>query len=109
MERKIGETFQFEGHQLRVVEGGRYKCEECFFYNRDCSSMMHVHGFCAEESRTDKKCVLFIEPNDEQPKLNLCEVLKDCPKGWGVWSPMLGDVKLHHVRQEAERVSVILK
>ena len=45
-ERKIGETFQFEGHQLRVVEGGRYKCEECFFYNRDCSSMMHVHGFC---------------------------------------------------------------
>ena len=108
-ERKIGETFQFEGHQLRVVEGGRYKCEECFFYNRDCSSMMHVRGFCAEEYRTDKKCVLFIEPNDEQPKLNLCEVLKDCPKGWGFWSPMLGDVKLHHVRQEAERVSVILK
>ena len=94
MERKIDETFQFGGHQLRVVEGGRYQCEECFFYNLDCSSMMHVHGFCSEDYRKDKRNIIFVEakdkpekqqaeqPQDEQPQeLNLCEILKYCPQG----------------------------
>ena len=108
-ERKIGETFEFEGHKLKVVDKDGYGCDGCFFLNRECSLIRDVSGFCSDEYRTDKKRVIFIEHNDEQPKLNLCEVLKDCPKGWGFWSPMLGNVKLHHVRQEAKRVSVILK
>lgn len=107
MERKIGETFQFQGHNLRVVEGGRYKCKECFFYNRDCSSMMYVTGFCSEEHRTDKKCAIFIEHNDEQPKLNLCEILKYCPQGETFWSPLFGYVKLHKINHEAKKVVVI--
>lgn len=109
MERKIGETFEFEGHKLKVVDKDGYGCDGCFFLNRECSLIRDVSGFCSDEYRTDKQHVIFVEHNDEQPKLNLCEVLKDCPKGWGFWSPMLGNVKLHHVRQEAERVSVILK
>lgn len=109
MERKIGETFEFEGHKLKVVDKDGYGCDGCFFLNRECSLIRDVSGFCSDEYRADKQRVIFIEHNDEQPKLNLCEVLKDCPKGWGFWSPMLGNVKLHHVRQEAERVSVILK
>ena len=100
MERKIGETLEYEGHKLRVVEGGIDKCDECFFYNIDCISNKYVRGFCAGDSRTDKKNVIFIEYNDEQPqeqaeqpqKLNLCEILKDCPKGTKLYSTVLGYV-----------------
>lgn len=99
MERKIGETFEYEGHKLRVVEGGIDKCDECFFYNIDCISKKYVRGFCAGDSRTDKKNVIFIEYNDEhpqeqaeQPKLNLCEILRDCPKGTKLYSTVLGYV-----------------
>ena len=100
MERKIGETFEYEGHKLRVVEVGIDKCDECFFYNIDCISNKYVRGFCAGDSRTDKKNVIFIEYNDEQPqeqaeqpqKLNLCEILKDCPKGTKLYSTVLGYV-----------------
>ena len=100
MERKIGETFEYEGHKLRVVEGGIDKCDECFFYNIDCISNKYVRGFCAGYSRTDKKNVIFIEYNDEQPqeqaeqpqKLNLCEILRDCPNGTKLYSTVLGYV-----------------
>ena len=100
MERKIGETFEYEGHKLRVVEGGIDKCDECFFYNIDCISNKYVRGFCAGDSRTDKKNVIFIEYNDEQPqeqaeqpqKLNLCEILRDCPNGTKLYSTVLGYV-----------------
>lgn len=100
MERKIGETFEYEGHKLRVVEGGIDKCDECFFYNIDCISKKYVRGFCAGDSRTDKKNVIFIEYNDEQPqeqaeqpqKLNLCEILRDCPNGTKLYSTVLGYV-----------------
>ena len=71
-----------------------------FFYNIDCISNKYVRGFCAGDSRTDKKNVIFIEYNDEQPqeqaeqpqKLNLCEILKDCPKGTKLYSTVLGYV-----------------
>ena len=117
MERKIDETFQFGGHQLRVVEGGRYQCEECFFYNLDCSSMMHVHGFCSEDYRKDKRNIIFVEAKDkpekqqaEQPqKLNLCEILKNCPQGETFWSPLLGDVKFYNVNQRDNVIYVTTK
>ena len=100
MERKIGETFEYEGHKLRVVEGGIDKCDECFFYNIDCISNKYVRGFCSGDSRTDKKNVIFMEYNDEHPqeqaeqpqKLNLCEILKDCPNGTKLYSTVLGYV-----------------
>ena len=108
MERKIGETFQFQGHKLRVVEGGKYQCEECFFYNLDCSSMMHAHGFCSEDYRKDKRNVIFVEAKDkpekqqaEQPQeLDLCEILKNCPKGTEFWSDNYGTVKFVNVGTE---------
>ena len=100
MERKIGETFEYEGHKLRVVEGGIDKCDECFFYNIDCISNKYVGCFCSGDSRTDKKNVIFMEYNDEHPqeqaeqpqKLNLCEILKDCPNGTKLYSTVLGYV-----------------
>ena len=28
--------------------------------------------------------------------IDLCEILKDCPKGWKFWSPIFGEVKFEH-------------
>ena len=117
MERKIGETFQFQGHKPRVVARGTYKCEECFFYNRDCSSMMHVHGFCSEDYRKDKRNIIFVEAKDkpeeqqaEQPQeLDLCEILKNCPQRETFWSPLLGDVKFYNVNQRDNVIYVTTK
>ena len=32
--------------------------------------------------------------------LNLIEILKDCPKGWKFWSPLLGDVKFNCIYKD---------
>ena len=110
MERKIGETFEFEGHKLKVVDKDGYGCDGCFFLNRECSLTRDVSGFCSNEYRTDKKRVIFVEAKDEQPQeLNLCEILKDCPKGEKFWSPMLGAVKLHDIIQSEDIIIIEAK
>ena len=120
MERKIGETFEFEGKKLKVVENNDNSgCEKCFFCNRECSSIRDVRGFCSEELRTDKKHVIFVKAKDEQPQeqaeqpkdeqpqhLNLCEILKYCPQGEQFWSPMLGDVVFYDINQNEGIVRV---
>lgn len=100
MERKIGEIFEFEGHKLKVVDKGTCKCNECLFYRRECSLIRNVIGSCSEVHRTDKKSVIFVEVKNEQPqeqaeqpKLNLCEILKNCPVGTELWSDNYGIVK----------------
>ena len=108
MERKIGETFEFEGHKLKVVDKDGYGCDGCFFLSRECSLTRDVSGFCSNEYRTDKKRVIFVEAKDEQPQeLNLCEILKYCPQGETFWSPLFGYVKLHKINHEAKKVVVI--
>ena len=119
MERKNGETFEFEGKKLKVVENNDNSgCEKCFFCNRECSSISDVRGFCSEVLRTDMKHVIFVKAKDEQPQeqteqpheepqqLNLCEVLKHCPQGEPFWSPMFGDVTLYCTDQETKKVLV---
>ena len=116
MERKIGETFEYEGKALRVEE---YKdnVNECFgcFFDGKCFSSKVV-GHCEAERRTDKRNVIFVEVKEEtkeqqqeEQKLNLCEILKDCPMYEPFWSPMLGDVKFHHIDHEAKRILIALK
>ena len=115
MERKIGETFEFEGHKLKVVDADSSGCRGCFFYKRDCTSG-DVRGFCAELYRTDKENVIFVEVKDEQPqeqaeqpKLNLCEVLKYCPQGETFWSPMFGDLKFNGINKERNFINIKLE
>lgn len=88
MERKIGETFEYRGRKLMVVEKSGYECKNCFFYNKPCSLMLDVIGLCC--GRTDKKYVTFIKQPQE---LNLCEILKDCPIGFELYSSVYGKVK----------------
>ena len=107
-ERKVGEVFEYEGHKLKVVADtdGR-KCPKCFFYSRDCSLIRDVTGYCLKEKRIDRKSVTFVEvkgeqPQEqaEQPKLNLCEILKNCPEGTELWSDNYGIVKFVNVATE---------
>ena len=80
--------------------------------------MMHVHGFCAEEYRKDKRNIIFVEAKKNKPKkqqaeqpqeLNLCEILKNCPQGETFWSPLLGDVKFYNVNQRDNVIYVTTK
>lgn len=111
MERKIGETFEYEGKKLQVKESERISCYGCFFDEQCLPLRKEVAGECESEYRTDKKEVVFVEATEqnqtEHPQeLNLCEILKYCPEGERFWSPMLGDVKLYDINQEAKMVDV---
>lgn len=118
MEREIGKVFRFEGKWLKVQEGESLgSCEHCYFEKEDCSRFRSFIGVCTHKERSDKKGVVFVDitykPEEnlqaEQPQeLNLCEVLKYCPQGETFWSPMLGDVKLNDIDQEAKKINVIL-
>lgn len=113
-EREIGEVFSYDGKKLKVVEA-EDGCTGCYFEDRLCRNN-RVIGECISYRRNDKKGVVFVEitdepeelPQEEQPKLNLCEVLKYCPQGETFWSPMLGDVKLNDIDQETKKINVIL-
>ena len=108
-ERKIGETFEFEGHKLKVVDKDSYGCDGCFFLNRECSLIKDVTGFCSDEYRTDKKRVIFVEAKDEQPQeLNLCEILKNCPKGFKLYSVVYGEVTFLSIKDGIYPICVLI-
>lgn len=120
MERKIGETFEYEGKKLQVKESERISCYGCFFDEQCLPLRKEVAGECEFEYRTDKKEVIFVEATEqpqeqaeqqtEQPQnINLCEILKYCPEGEPLWSPMLGDVKLYDIDEEAKTIDVTTK
>ena len=58
MERAIGEVFEFEGKNLKVVE---YKgCGGCYFeFYEYCGKKKEMAGICSHETREDKKSVIF--------------------------------------------------
>ena len=109
MERKIGDTFEFEGKKLEVKAASR-ACEGCFLEEKCCIDSAVLLGACGFGDRTDKKDVVFVEvqeqpqqaeqPKNEQPQLNLCEILKNCPEGTELWSDNYGIVKFANVRTE---------
>ena len=121
MERKIGETFEFEGKKIEVRAASR-ACDGCFLEEKCCIDSAELLGTCGAGDRTDGKNVIFVEVQEqpqeqteqqqyqvEPPKLNLCEILKHCPNGELFWSPLLGDVKLYDIDEEAKTVDVTTK
>ena len=106
MERKIGETFEYESKTLKVKEDKNGSCHDCFFNKKCTLPVIKMAGECAANCREDNKGVVFVEVHEQPQELNLCEILKDCPKGERFWSPLLGDVKLSEVNQLANAVFV---
>ena len=130
MERKIGETFEFEGKWLKVKEEvGCDSCTGCYFLPMDCSNFRSFIGVCRDTKRSDSKGVVFEDityeleeqpqeveqpqeeqPQEEQPqKLNLCEILKDCPKGTKLYSPIFGEVDFEKIRSDNEYAIITKK
>ena len=117
-ERKVGEVFEYEGRKLKVMEETD-GCTGCYFREYSCHNHKII-GECLYSRRSNNKGVIFIDITDEsankpqmqeesQQKLNLCELLRYCPKGAQFWSPMLGDVKLNSIDHAQQRVYVILE
>ena len=110
MERKIGETFEFEGKKLKVVEDERNVCFDCYFFDGVyCQKTGRECGSCEQRERADYKPVIFVEMHEQPQELNLCEILKYCPDGETFWSPMLGDVKFYGIELNRKLVNVILE
>ena len=125
MERKIGETFEYEGEKLKVVNAGT-ACDGCYFKGKSCDNRNYdITGICGW-TRKDNQPVRFIKVTEEQQaeqpqeeqekeqpqaeqqpqKLNLCEILRDCPKGEMFWSPVFGNVWFYDIDQYTKRVKV---
>ena len=110
MERKIGETFEYEGKKLKVVEEERNVCFDCYFFDGVyCQKTGRECGSCERRERADYKPVIFVEVHEQPQELNLCEILKYCPDGETFWSPMLGDVKFYGIELNRKLVNVILE
>ena len=123
-ERKVGEVFEYEGRKLKVMEeiDG---CAGCCFREYSCPNI-RISGECLYSKRSNNKGVIFIDitdesankpqpqeqteqPHKEPQQINLCELLRYCPKGTEFWSPMLGNVKLNSIDHSQQRVYVILE
>ena len=65
MERKIGETFEFEG-KTYVTHAGE-GCEGCAFKYEDCSvgKLSNCIGECCPSLRKDHKSVIFVQVDKE--------------------------------------------
>lgn len=109
MERKIGETFEFEGKKLQVKKTASSGCDGCFFNEQRIPCSKYVAGYCALKFRTDKKDVIFVEVQEQPQELNLCEILKYCPEGESFWSPLLGGVKFHDINQKRNFIVISLE
>ena len=73
MERKIGETFEFEG-KTYVTHAGE-GCEGCAFKYEDCSvgKLSNCIGECCPSSRKDHKSVIFVEVEERKDKSSSIE------------------------------------
>ena len=65
MERKIGDTFEYQGKKLIVEENKSGGCGGCFF-NKFCPLIVRqTAGECQAESRVDNKYVIFVEVKEQ--------------------------------------------
>ena len=66
MERKIGDTFEYQGKKLIVEESNNGSCVGCFF-NGQCPLIVRkTAGECQAESRVDNKYIIFVEVKEQQ-------------------------------------------
>lgn len=100
IEREIGEIFEFESKKIEVKVASNDECDGCFFNTKCTSKIMKLSGECNGNWRIDGKNVIFVEVQPH--KLNLCEILKNCPKGTKLYSTIFGEVeflKVNNIHQ----------
>lgn len=67
-EFKIGDTLEYEGTRLKVVEDLKRNCENCYFYqiekcNAKSMIMSKVVGVCDALDRSDRIYIIYIKEN----------------------------------------------
>ena len=100
MERKIGETFEYEGKILQVKANSHVGCKGCFFDGKCTRGNKSITGDCGDTMRDDSTEVIFVEVQEQPQKLNLCKVLKDCPTGTVFYSTLHGKVNFVRIDEE---------
>lgn len=65
-EQKIGDTLEYEGTRLKVVEDLKRNCENCYFYkigkcNAKSMIMSNVVGVCDALDRSDRIYVIYVK------------------------------------------------
>lgn len=68
MERKIGETFEYQGKTYKVAEFD--DCRNCAFIHINCSSLRSITGNCMDFLKNDGANVKFEEVKDMEIKDN---------------------------------------
>lgn len=71
MERKIGETFEFEGKTYKVVKFNG--CANCAFKYKNCPNLTLVIGNCIDFQRSDGAKVMFEETKGNKLTINIPE------------------------------------
>lgn len=80
MERKIGETFEYQGKTYKVAEFD--DCRNCAFIHINCSSLRSITGNCMDFLRNDGANVKFEEVKDMKIKDNQLTI--NIPEGMEV-------------------------
>ena len=67
MDRKVGEVFDFDGHQLKVIEVKGFDCTGCFWEDKICNTfgVNDIAGDCTDIHRDDSTNVIFKEVNND--------------------------------------------
>lgn len=65
-EFKIGDTLEYEGTRLKVVEDLKRNCENCYFYqiekcNAKSMIMSKVVGVCDALDRSDRIYIIYVK------------------------------------------------
>ena len=61
IERKIGETFEYEGKKIEVKAASSDECDGCFFNTKCTLKSKKLSGECDRDWRNDRKSVIFVE------------------------------------------------
>lgn len=96
---------------LKVTPIRDSTCSGCFFYKDSktyCFSVKNVIGSCAKLNRKDKTSIIFKQIIDKTMKepFDLTKILKNCPEGTKLYSPVLGDVTF--VRIDYDKIYPII-
>lgn len=65
IERKIGDTFEFEGKKIEVKAASSDECDGCFFNTKCTRKSKKLSGECDRDWRNDKKSVIFVEQQEK--------------------------------------------
>ena len=96
---------------LKVTPTRDSTCLGCFFYQNYkscCYNMKNVIGYCAKYNRKDKTSIIFEQINNKtmNEPIDLTKILKNCPEGTKLYSPVLGDVTF--VRIDYDKIYPII-